>query len=337
MAPAAIRRVKHTMTDQIAADRASPPHDPDPHAPARSRTITCILNASAGTHQAEQVRDTLAALFARHGAAANIVLTRGGAGLVEAARRAVAEGGDQPIVAGGGDGTLNAVAGVLAGTGRVFGVLPLGTLNHFAKDLGIPLELEAAVATLFHGTVARVDVGEVNGQIFLNNSSLGIYPALVREREALQRGGASKWVAFARALVSISWRYKPLTVGLTVDAREEPGDETPFVFIGNNRYETMGSHLGERARLDSGHLWICRAPRAGRGKLLGMALRALLGRPAPGALETHEARDCWIRTRTRHPRVARDGEVAAMISPLHYRSRPGALNVLVPATGARLP
>ena len=89
------------MTEQIATDRASPPHGPDPSAPARSRTITCILNASAGTHQAEQARDTLASLFARHGAAANIVLTRGGAGLVEAARRAVAEGGDQPIVAGG--------------------------------------------------------------------------------------------------------------------------------------------------------------------------------------------------------------------------------------------
>ena len=80
-----------------------------------------------------------------------------------------------------------------------------------------------------------------------------------------------------------------------------------------------------------------RSPNTLTGKLLGMAVRALLGRPAPGALETHEARDCWIRTRTRHPRVARDGEVAAMTSPLHYRSRPGALNVLVPASDARPP
>src|SRR5205085_3689399 len=101
---------------------------------------------------------------------------------------------------GGGDGTQSAIASRLAGTQLVHGVLPLGTLNHFAKDLGIPLQLDEAVRTLAEGRVLEVDVGEVNGRVFINNSSLGLYPEIVRERELQQmRLGKSKWRALASA------------------------------------------------------------------------------------------------------------------------------------------
>ena len=296
----------------------------------RSSVITCILNGKAGSDQAGGTRDKIAALFATHGVEANILLARTGAELPDLARRAM-EAGSQPVVAGGGDGTLNAVAGVLAGTGHALGVLPLGTLNHFAKDLGVPLALEAAVETLFTGALTHVDVGEVNGHIFLNNSSLGLYPAIVREREELQRHGNGKWVAFARASVSIWRSYAPMRVRLRVDSQDEGSDETPFVFVGNNRYEAEGSRIGERDRLDGGRLWICRAPRAGRGALLRLALQALVGRGASGELAMEEAADCWILTRAPRLRVARDGEVSWMETPLHYRSRPGELGVIVPA------
>ena len=107
------------------------------------------------------------------------------------------------VVAGGGDGTLSAVAAALVGTDTALGVLPMGTLNHFAKDLGIPLKLEKAVQTLFTGKIARVDVGEVNGRIFLNNSSIGFYPRIVQARKREQRRGRSKWVAFAQAAATV--------------------------------------------------------------------------------------------------------------------------------------
>jgi diacylglycerol kinase family enzyme len=109
---------------------------------------------------------------------------------------AVREGAN-PVVAAGGDGTLNAVTSVLVDGDRTLGVLPIGTLNHLAKDLRIPLDLDGAVQTLLEGVVANVDVAEVNGQIFLNNSGLGLYPKIVRHREKLQdQLGHGKWPAF---------------------------------------------------------------------------------------------------------------------------------------------
>ena len=300
------------------------------HPLVRSTVVTCILNAAAGSDRAGQARDQIAALFARNGAQAHIILARNGSEIPELARRAVAEG-SQPVVAGGGDGTLSAVAAALVGTEHALGILPLGTLNHFATDLKIPLELDGAIANLFTGKLARIDVGEVNGHPFLNNSSLGIYPAMVREREELQTQGTGKWLAFARASLSILGRYAPMLVQLRVDSREEPVDATAFVFIGNNRYEMAGARIGERARLDGGRLWICSAPPAGRATLLRLALQTLFGRVPAGEFTMYDAKECWVRTKAKRLRVARDGEVTLLETPLHYRSRPGALGVIVPA------
>jgi diacylglycerol kinase family enzyme len=241
----------------------------------------------------------------------------------------VAEGSTL-VLAGGGDGTINAVAAALIDTGAVLGVLPLGTLNHFAKDLKIPLGLEAAVANVFHGEVALVDVGEVNGRIFLNNASLGIYPGVVQEREARQRGGHGKWVAFAQAMIFVFKRYSPLRVRTKLDEATTLPASTPFVFVGNNRYQTAGLHIGERVSLDGGTLWVCQAPHAGRAKLLRLALQALIGRSNPRELVILETSDFWVRPKARTLRVATDGEVSRMDTPLHFRSRPRALRVMVP-------
>ena len=186
----------------------------------RSAVITCILNSRAGSNRPRHARDQIADLFARHGAQVRILLAQKGSEIPNLARRAMAEG-SQPVVAAGGDGTVRTVAAALVGTETALGILPLGTLNHFAKDCKIPLELDAAIANLFTGGLARVDVGEVNGHIFVNNSSLGLYPAIVREREKRQRQGVTKWVAFTLALVSILWRYAPLHVWLGVDSLPE--------------------------------------------------------------------------------------------------------------------
>ena len=105
-------------------------------------------------------------------------------------------------MAGGGDGTVNTVASAVIDTDKTFGVLPLGTLNHFAKDLHIPLDLEAAARTIIAGHTTQVDVGEVNDEIFLNNSSLGLYPRLVQKRKKKQRLGSRKWAAFFWAAIS---------------------------------------------------------------------------------------------------------------------------------------
>jgi diacylglycerol kinase family enzyme len=293
-----------------------------------NRTVTCIVNCAARSSRCADEVVRLHALFAHAHIDATVVEAHG-AEVAAIAERAVAEG-SSIVVAAGGDGTLNTVANVLVGTDVALGVVPLGTFNHFAKDLGIPLEPEAAVAAVAAGETTRIDVGEVNGRIFLNNSSLGIYPWLVRQRDKLQRHGASKWRAHLAALFSLVTYYPRLYVRLRTQEQHERARETSFVFVGNNKYEMTGARAGERNALNCGQLWVCRAPRAGQLKLAWLALRAFLGLK-PKELETLAANELWIETGSKRARVATDGEISVFDSPLHYVSRPQALKVIVPA------
>jgi diacylglycerol kinase family enzyme len=296
-----------------------------------SSGLTCILNSASGSHPGPELREKLSRIFAESGTPARILLASSGAEIPALARRAVKEN-SQTIVAGGGDGTVNAVANELMGSSSItLGVLPLGTLNHFAKDLHIPQDLEGAARNLTIGRVISVDVGEVNGRIFLNNSSLGIYPSIVRHCEEQQKKkGRKKWVAFAQASVSVLRHYSLLRVRLLLDGQELLR-KTPLVFIGNNRYEMEGLNIGERRGLDAGELFLFVAKRAGRVDLVRLAFRALLGR-------LHEAGDFdalitkQFSIQTRRPRtiVSTDGEVNQMNTPLNYRTHPGALRVIVP-------
>ncbi len=253
--------------------------------------------------------------------------------MIGAARAALARG-VQIVVAGGGDGTINAVASVMVDTKVAFGVLPLGTLNHFAKDLGIPLALEAAVRNVAEGRRASVDVGEVNERIFLNNSSLGLYPDMVRDREKQQsRLGRGKWLAALWASLAVLRRYPFLSVRVAVgDTALAQARRTPFVFIGNNAYTMEGFDIGARARLDAGTLSLYVAQHPGRLALLRFAVLALCGRLAQERdFDVLLAEKMDITTHRKRLRVATDGEVTVMATPLRYRTRPGALTVIVPA------
>ena len=145
-----------------------------------------------------------------------VVVTKRGDDISSLTARALSEH-RYPVVAGGGDGTVNAVAGKLAGTDTALGVLPMGTLNHFAKDVGIPLNLHAAVRTLFTGQITKVDVGEVNDRVFVNNSGVGFYPHFVRQREEQEKHGHLKRVAFILALRALVRRYFRLRMKLHMD------------------------------------------------------------------------------------------------------------------------
>ena len=273
--------------------------------------------------------------FGAQGFDARVTLAAGGAEMMQAARDALAA--SMPIVvAGGGDGTINAVASVMVGTGVAFGVLPLGTLNHFAKDVGIPLALDDAIANIAGGIRRNVDVGEVNGQIFLNNSSLGLYPDIVRDREKQQnRLGRGKWIAALWATLGVLRRYPFLNVRLTLDDGQEHARRTPFVFIGNNEYIMQGFSIGERATLDTGKLSLYVAQRPGRLGLLRLGWSALRGRLAQERdFDVLRAEALDIDTRHKRIRVATDGEVTIMTTPLRYRIRPAALNVIVPRDSA---
>jgi diacylglycerol kinase family enzyme len=294
---------------------------------SQTRTIEVILNSTAGLASNEEVRDRLLEMFQHHGVDARVAISTHGAQVLELA--SIAAERSDVVVAAGGDGTINSVASAVIPRKKILGVLPLGTLNHFARDLDIPVELEAAVHTIVSGQIAIVDVGEVNGQIFLNNSSLGLYPSIVTERQKKQRLGHGKWPAFVWAALSVFRRYPFLNVRLSA-AGQQVRTRTPFVFIGNNQYEMEGFKIGERATLNSCVLSLYVTLRTSRWGLIRLAFRALLRQLRYEKdflfLSTDQA---WIETRRKRLRVARDGEVSIMQSPLHYRVRCRDLRVLV--------
>ncbi|MES2913217.1 MAG: diacylglycerol kinase family protein [Pseudomonadota bacterium] len=296
-----------------------------------NRTIAVILNASAGSGHGDDVARSFVEKFAAHGIEAHVTLAKNGEELIGAAKQAVKDG--LPMVAaGGGDGTQNAVAAQLVGTDVVYGVLPMGTLNHFAKDLGIPLAIDDAVATIAAGHQTQVDTAEVNGHRFLNNSSLGLYPDTVRRREMQQsRLGRSKWPAFFWAALTSLKRYPFLNLQLTTD-KISYRQRTPFIFIGNNDYIMEGFNIGARSSLQDGRLSLYFAHRTGRLGLVVLAVRAVFGRLKQAKdFEMLHARTLTIESRHRQLRVSTDGEVNLMETPLVYKIVPRSLNVFVPA------
>lgn len=288
-----------------------------------------ILNASSGGSRNDTAQ-MIAELFQRRGIDATVVLPEPNRDVTEYARQAVSSG-YSVIVAAGGDGTLNAVAAAMLGTDATLGVLPLGTLNHFAKDLAIPLDLEAAIDNIATGRAVRVDVGDVNGNLFLNNSSVGLYPTLVRTREGYQRLGRNKWTAFARAMLTVLGRYSLIYVSIEAEGKRLLR-RTPIVFVGNNEYELTGLRIGARSRIDRGYLAVYVTRDAGRWRLFWFAVRALFGKLRDAAdFESLQVSALSVAVRRKRVHVATDGEVNVLVSPLEYRIRPQALSVIVPA------
>ena len=302
---------------------------------AEASPVHVIVNAGSGCGRAPDCGD-LESKFRERGVDAQVTVVDEGGQISETAARALSERASA-VVAGGGDGTVSAIASHLAGTGVPLGVLPMGTLNHFAKDMGIPLELDAAIDVIAQGRQVDVDTGEVNGRVFINNSSLGLYPDIVLDRERQRRRlGRGKWRALVAACIHAARRYPVLA--LHIDMNGKALDRrSSFIFIGNNEYRMEGFEIGERERVDAGKLSLYVTQRTGRFGLLRLAVRALLGR-------LHQARDfdmltapaMVVRTPHRQVRVAIDGEVNLMQPPLNYRVRQGALRVLVPALAQEL-
>ena len=296
--------------------------------PGESSGPTCILNGHSAHVQEAQAH--LTRISGEFGVETRVIVTKRGDDISSLAARAASEN-RRPVVAGGGDGTVNAVAGKLVGTDTALGVLPMGTLNHFAKDVGIPRNLEAAVRNIFTGHVVNVDVGEVNGRVFVNNSGIGFYPHFVRPREEQERRGYVKQAAFMLALRSIVRRYFRLRIKVHMDQKEALEHVTPFLFVGNNQYKTSGLEIGTRSKLDNGRLWVCTAPRTARRNFMRIALSALVGRVAEQELSAFEVEEIWVQPGTERVNVSTDGEVSVMDTPLHYIIRPRALRVVVPA------
>lgn len=252
------------------------------------------------------------------------------------AAQAAARSDADVVVAGGGDGTVNTVAAALAGTDKKLAVLPLGTLNHFAKDLGLPLDLATAAAVIAAGHAEAVDVGRVNDSIFINNSSIGLYSRAVLVREAHRRRGWSKWLAMGLAMLKVFRRFPTVQVRLSTDDATIRR-RTPLVFVGNNRYEFDLFTIGTRGSLCAGELGLYIANTQSRWGIIKLIIRTAFGRLKQARdFELSCQKEFWIESRKHVLRVALDGEVVRLRPPLHYRTWPGALQVCVPKRAAQV-
>jgi diacylglycerol kinase family enzyme len=234
------------------------------------------------------------------------------------------------LVAAGGDGTVSTVAAAAVQAGRTFGVLPAGTLNHFARDVGIPRDLEDAVTVLAAGHTRLFDVGTVNGLVFINNASLGAYPRLVWERARVRRKGLPRLAALTLAVLR-TWIHLPnVTVRLSVDGAELIR-RSPLVVVGNGEYLVHGTAFGRRATIADGRLWLYVAPHAGRLDMLALPARALLGTlQEHDGFETFQASSISMELPRRRIRVALDGEIRGLVPPLRFELKRHALRVVVP-------
>ena len=289
-----------------------------------------LLNRGGGAIAADgQIADKAKDALEQAGIEPDIALIDGGD--YEVRCRAIAERGDPLAIVGGGDGTVGAAAAALAGTETALGILPLGTLNHFARDLGIPVRLEEAAAVLAAGRERRVDVAEMNGRVFINNSVIGMYPLMVLDRDLQrQRLGRSKGLAMLVASLRTLARFDHQRLTLTVNQERERVD-TPLLFVGNNDYRLDIGGAGQRSSLDDGQLCVMVMRKKTRRGLIAASIRALANRARPDDMERIDGVErLQVASRRSRLTVSLDGEVVSVAPPLDYRIRKQALRVIAP-------
>lgn len=237
----------------------------------------------------------------------------------------------EAIVIAGGDGSVNCAAGVAAGTEMVLGVLPMGTFNHFAKDLGVPTnDIAASVSWLARATVALIDIGEVNGRVFVNNASIGVYPKMVAQREAIrdQHG----WGKIRAAPIAVVRTLRDLPVHrlrLTFDTNSPIQVSTALLFIGNGSFDDQGKRVGRRTSLTDHQLGVYVIATSRRWRLVTNAIKArVTGIASTNQMHRRLAETLLVESNDSSVAIALDGEPTELRVPLTLRSRPGALRVL---------
>ena len=311
-----------TLADPVADVRAAP-----------ARRVAVVVNGSAGALlERPDAHAAMERAFADAGLQPDFVPRDAGT-LPERVRLAQQSGAEMVVVAGG-DGTVACAAQALAGTDTVLGVLPFGTMNLLAKDLGIPVGDEAAaIRVLADGTARNIDVAEVNGHVFLCASMLGLPTKLARYREAQRKEGnrLAGWLRFGRAALRAMRHPLPGRFTMRLGDAAPVRLRVPTITVAANALDETADHVFARARLDGGELAVYVVEQMHLADVLRLGVRFLRGawRRDP-VIQEHRATRVTISRRRRRMRVMNDGEVFRLDPPLEYRIRPGALRVMAP-------
>lgn len=309
---------------------------------ARSGPFFVVINAGSGHHTANDEQAVMARVFRQGGREVEFLPVGKTEPISAVARRAVAlaQARQGVVVAAGGDGTINAVAGAVLGSGCPFGVLPQGTFNYFGRANGISQDTEAAVNALLGASISPAQVGQVNGRIFLVNASVGLYPQLLEDREAWKlRFGRSRLVAFVSGMATLLQARKQLHLQVELAGRVV-AVRTPTLFVGNNHLQLSNVGIDEKHAnaVNAGELAGIVVKPIGTLALFGLLLRGLVGRLGEAdSIDSFSFRRLTITPKGRKRiKVATDGEVAWMRAPLVFEVAEQRLLLLVPAPADRV-
>ncbi|MDP3414122.1 MAG: diacylglycerol kinase family protein, partial [Polaromonas sp.] len=283
---------------------------------ARRGPFFVVLNAGSGRHNSAEQQALIARTFAEGGCEFEFLLVDDPARIVEVARRAVglAQSRQGVVVAAGGDGTINAVAGVVLASGCPFGVLPQGTFNYFGRVHGIPQDTAAAARALLGARLEAVQAGQVNGRLFLVNASLGLYPQLLEDREAWKaQFGRSRLVAILSGIATVLQARKQLHLQIE-SAGRAVALRTPTLFVGNNHLQLARVGIAEQQAdaVDQGQLAAIVVRPIGTLALFGLLMRGLLGQLGEADnIDSFSFRRLTVTPRgLKRIKVATDGETA---------------------------
>lgn len=279
-----------------------------------------IYNPSSGSNSTS-LRDLKKAFKRYEGEVSYLEITKG----IESLTKHVQKHKIKIIVAAGGDGTVNAVANIAVATNIPMAVLPLGTLNHFAKDLGLPADLDEAVALIGAKKPVAIDYCTVNNTVFVNNSSVGVYPRTVAKREKIS-GSLGKWPAALVATVHALMNLRILHLEFRYGGKKK-NIKTPLVFVGNNKYDLDQIGLAERNRIDTGLLFLYVVRTKRLIGILQLVISILVGKRDSSKDLRTTIKELEIHSRKKVLKVSMDGEIKSLTTPLVYKVHPGGLKV----------
>ena len=304
---------------------------------SRSGPLFIVMNAGSGSNDAEKERQIMAEVFKAAGRPFEFLKIGQPAEIeavcARAVKLAVERGG--VLVAAGGDGTINAVASAVLSAGCPFGVLPQGTFNYFGRVNAIPQDTREAAMALLGASISPVQVGQVNGRLFLVNASLGLYPQLLEDRESWKRQfGRSRLIAFFSGLSTLFKARGQLRLEIEL-AGQSASLRTPTLFVGNNHLQLtrVGIDENHASAVNRGELTAIALKPIGTLALFGLLARGLLGRLGEADnIDTFSFRRLTVTPKgMRRVKVATDGEIMWMKTPLLFEVAAVPLLLLVPA------
>ena len=295
-----------------------------------------VFNAGSGHRDAESEIQAISRIFEQSGRSFEFLHCGESEPMDALARRtvALAKARKGVVVAAGGDGTINTVANAVLGSGCPFGILPQGTFNYFGRDNAISQDTDKAARAILEGCISPVQAGKVNGRLFLVNASVGLYPQLLEDREAWKaQFGRSRFVAFLSGIATLIQSRHQLRLGIE-SGGQTASLRTPTLFIGNNRLQLVQAGIDEQhaESVAQGQLAAIAVRPIGTLALLGLLVRGMLGRMGDADnIQSFSFRRLTVTPKgMRRIKVATDGEVAWMQTPLVFEVAPEPLLLLVP-------